>query len=258
MAEQRTLKEEALCLAIESATSTASVALLRAGALLAERRSVAGRHHCETLLPLVDGLLHESGQRLAEVDAFAVSIGPGAFTSLRIGLATLKGLAFGNPHPVAAVSTLRVLALSALAGDRPPDAELIVPVLNAQRGEVYATAYRIAELAADADSAEAVIPESVYDAGELVLALPTGGRLVGEGVPLLESLLDGPAAPGSGARDSSWSAESNGITAPSAACAGRLGWLALGAGRGRQAEELVPRYVRRAEAEVSRDGRRLE
>ena len=102
-----------LLLAVETSCGTPSVALLRGEELLAEEQAAAGRSGAESLLPCVDAVLRRAGVALEAVEAFAISIGPGSFTGLRIGVATLKGLAFGTELPIAPVPTLAVLARAA-------------------------------------------------------------------------------------------------------------------------------------------------
>lgn len=82
-------------LAIESATVSASAALLRDGELVELRLAPLERPASEALLPTVLGLLHSHGVSVPGIGAFAVSVGPGSFTGLRVGIATVKGLAFG-------------------------------------------------------------------------------------------------------------------------------------------------------------------
>ena len=91
-----------LLLAIETATRHTSVALLRGGALLAEEAPPPEVPTAECLLPAIDALLAGAGVPLSRVGACAVSVGPGSFTGLRIGVATAKGLFFGSGLPVAA------------------------------------------------------------------------------------------------------------------------------------------------------------
>ena len=104
-----------LLLALETSGRVLSVALLRGEEVLAERQGARERPGAESLLPAVDEVLVRAGVRVADVEAFAVSIGPGSFTGLRVGIATVKGLAFGSGRPVAAVSSLAVLARGAPA-----------------------------------------------------------------------------------------------------------------------------------------------
>jgi len=241
------LASESLLLALCSATRTASVALLRGGDLVAEGSEDAGRHQAECLLPLIDAVLGQGGCALSEVQGFAIAIGPGSFTSLRVGLATVKGLAFGADTPVAAVSALRAVAAGTGAGRDPLIP--IVATLDAKREEVYAAAFASSE--AQWRPRADVLGESVYTVEELAQQLPERCLVAGEGVALLGERLRALRGPGI-----ELAAEDSGE--PRAAVVGHLGAEMLGAGEGRRAAELVPRYVRRAEAEVTRTARRFE
>ncbi|NRA08202.1 MAG: tRNA (adenosine(37)-N6)-threonylcarbamoyltransferase complex dimerization subunit type 1 TsaB [Myxococcales bacterium] len=226
-------------LAVESATAIVSVALMRGGDCVASRRGDPARPAAETLLPSIQALLEEAEVRVADLDAYAVSIGPGSFTSLRIGLATVKGLAFGSDRPAVAVPTLAVLAASA-----PPGEGLPVPMLDARRGEVYAAAY-----AADASTPDPRLPLGVYGPEALEAALPPQCRLLGEGA----------AVCGAALRE----ALGEGVTllpelAPRAECLGALGMAALERGQGTDPALLAPWYLRRAQAEVLRTGEAWE
>ncbi len=249
MADDRELSASPIVLAIESATATASVALLAGERVLAEQRSDVGRHHSETLLPMIDALLTGAGVGLGDVEGFAISIGPGAFTSLRIGLSTVKGLCFGTSVPVVAVPTLRGLASTAWRMGAVAGAAVVVPVLDARRGEVYVAAYRRegTDLAADIESLSA----RVLDPGEIAALLPEGGWLVGDGTAIVRDALDR-ISPG----------RFNPVTGPAiepdAVTIGLLALPELRAGRGVDAARLVPRYLRRAEAEVERTHERFE
>ena len=229
-----------LLLALESATSFASVALLRGGDLLAELTTTGARPHSERLLPGVDRVLAAAGITLAEVGAFAVSIGPGSFTGLRVGVATLKGLAFGDERPVAPVPTLAALAASAAGSAHP-----VVACLDARRGEVYAAAW-----GPGAAGLAPLVPEGVFTPAALARAAPRPCTLVGcpgeEAV--LESVRD---AIGPEARLAE-------PAPPRAFFVGRLGRVLLGRGETVAASRLVPRYLRRAEAEARRTGEALE
>lgn len=243
------MSEGPVCLALESATQRASVALVRGRHVLAHEVGPVGPHHSESLLPMVDRVLAAAETGLDQVEAFAVSIGPGAFTSLRIGLATLKGLAFGCPHPVAAVPTLHVLALCAHRNERDAGLRPIVPLLDARRDEVYAAAYSPDSLTDF--QAPPLLPASVYTAAQLARALPQGGQLVGDGAEIV--------APSMMALDPErFRREAGEPTVPDAAVVAELGLGLLAAGQGTPAASLVPRYVRRAEAEAQRSGQAVE
>lgn len=231
---------DALLLALETSGGRGSVALLRGQVAVLEGRLPEQGATAETLLPALDALLADAGQRLADVQAFAVSIGPGSFTGLRIGVATVKGLAFGSDAPVAPVPTLAALALAAPAGEGPA-----VALLDARRGEVYAAGYAVpGDVRADA------LPEGLYAVEELLQGLPRTCRLVGEGVAICGARLrDGLGAGVVLADDPPW---------PRAKDVGRLGARLLARGAGCTADALVPRYVRRAEAEARRTGEATE
>ena len=168
---------------------------------------------------------------------FVASVGPGSFTSLRIGIATLKGLAFGTACPVAPVPTLEALALAA---DRVEGrgAETVVPVLDARRGEVYAVA-------------PGFVPEGVYTPEELASRLHGTCVVVGEGVAVCGLALRRRLGP-----EVRLVPPPAGV--PAARHVGTLGAGMLAAGGGVDVAALVPRYVRRAEAEVKRTGWRFE
>ena len=122
-----------LILTIATATPTGSVALTRGEELLAELILVPAGSHSDYLIPVIDELLTRSGVVVEEIDAFAAVVGPGAFTGLRVGVSTVKGLAQATGKPTIAVSSLQALAMQA------PDAGLpICALLDARKGEVYA------------------------------------------------------------------------------------------------------------------------
>src|SRR5438445_3979806 len=124
-------------LAIETATPTQSVALLDDDRLLAEESYDAKGSRGGLLLPTVDHVLRKAGVAAKDLDAVAVSIGPGSFTGLRVGLATAKGLALGTGATVVGVSTLEALA----AAYEPAAALVICTLLDASPAEVYLSAF---------------------------------------------------------------------------------------------------------------------
>ncbi|HEY8156477.1 MAG TPA: tRNA (adenosine(37)-N6)-threonylcarbamoyltransferase complex dimerization subunit type 1 TsaB [Myxococcota bacterium] len=241
MAEERhgPLAPEGWLLAIESATGAASAALWRGGETRDEEAAAPGDSAAAALLPAIDRLLRRARVGAGELAGFAIAIGPGSFTGLRIGVATLKGLAFGSPLPVAAVSTLAALARAAGAGPDP-----VLALLDARRGEVYAGAFR-----REGEQPDALLPEGVYTPEQLAARLPARCRLVGEGAPLVLAPLR--AALGAGVT----LASASGLRARQVA---ELGAGLLARGAGIPAAVLVPRYLRRAEAEVRRTGERFE
>ncbi len=125
-----------LVLALDTSTFLGTVAVVKDGVLLAELSASVRATHGETLLPHVQHVLSLSGAKLADLDLFAVGIGPGSFTGVRIGVATAKGLALANQKPLVGVTSLQSLARGLTFGEG-----LGVPVLDAHKGEVYCAAY---------------------------------------------------------------------------------------------------------------------
>jgi len=228
-----------LLLAMESASRTASVALLRGETVLGTRMSADGQHHAESLLPQVVSLLEEAAARPGDIDAFAVGIGPGAFTSIRIGVATIKGLAFGSDRPIAPVSTLAAIAQAAFAEN--PGAAQIVAALDARRGEVYT-----AEFARGSGSPgfSLVQAEGLGSAATIAATAGRGAGIAGELPPRFGELLAE-----AGREDLELLPASH---RPRALAVASLGRDALVAGETTLASQLTPQYLRRPEAEETR------
>src|SRR5712691_6492723 len=130
-------KGEPLILAVETSTRAGSVSLARGGEVLSAVLGDASASHSMDLIDNIEGVLRKGNAKLFDVDLFAVTVGPGSFTGLRIGLATVKALAVCVQKPCAAVSTLAAIAHAA------GDCEMTVSVLPAGRGEVYAQAFTV-------------------------------------------------------------------------------------------------------------------
>ena len=161
-------------LAMDSSAIAASVALCEEGRLLGESTILNGNTHSQTLLPMVESLLAQFEMTTDEVDLFAVSNGPGSFTGVRIGVATLKGLAFGKNKPCVGVSTLEALANNLIVTDG-----LICTVMNARRKQVYTALFR-----AKNGMLERLLPDSamaISELDELLRGYNEPIRLVGDG-----------------------------------------------------------------------------
>lgn len=124
-------------LAIDSTANTSTVALLENEALIALYTVNTENTHSETLLPMVKSMLESASVSPEEIDAYAVANGPGSFTGVRIGVATVKGLAFGRDKRCVAVSTTEALSENLEGFDG-----IICPVMNARRGQVYTCIYK--------------------------------------------------------------------------------------------------------------------
>jgi tRNA threonylcarbamoyladenosine biosynthesis protein TsaB len=241
-----------LLAALDSATLVLSCALLEVdegGArLLAERTEPAPRAvpggapsgHGSRLPGAIGDLLTACGKRLPDVDAYAVGLGPGSFTGLRIGLATFKGFAYANRRPIGGASSLAAMALAA-APQAGPGA-LLLPLLDAKKGEVYAGFY-----APGADGGVTAVRPDAALSPEALLALlpelPAGLEPLGfgEGYEAMAARLQ--------PRLTQLRTE---VRTPGAGAVGRLAAAAL---RGAPFDQqrlsaLEPHYVRASEAEV--------
>lgn len=172
-------------LALDSTALTASVALCEDQTLLAEYTLENGNTHSETLLPMVESVLKLFGLTTNDLDLFAAAAGPGSFTGVRIGAATLKGLAFDTQKPCLGVSTLEALAenLSMMNG-------LVCPVMNARRKQVYTTLFRF-----ENGVGTRLMPDSAIAITELDTILTQYNEpiwLVGDGYDLCKELLTHP------------------------------------------------------------------
>src|SRR6266852_2509681 len=151
-------KQEPLILAIETSTRAGSISLARGGEVLSAVMGDGASSHSTDLLDNIERVLGEGHAKLIDVDLFAVTVGPGSFTGLRIGLATVKAFAVCVQKPCAAVSTLAAIAH---AGG---DSERTVSILPAGRGEVYAQAFSVrGEIVQALDGASHLKPSELVE-----------------------------------------------------------------------------------------------
>lgn len=127
-------------LGIDTSTPCGSVGLLDDEWVVSEYLLNIPVTHSERLLRAIEHVLREAHCAIGDLDGWAISLGPGSFTGLRIGVSTVKGLAFATQRPVAGVSTLDVLA-----SQISPTPYLICPILDARKKEVYTAFYRYGE-----------------------------------------------------------------------------------------------------------------
>lgn len=123
---------------IETSTALCSAAIAEDGMTVSYRESSAPKAHASLTAVFVDEMLRERGLRMDDCDAVCVSMGPGSYTGLRVGVSTAKGLCFGSGKPLIAVGTLDTLVAQAAAEGLLPDGcRHIVPMIDARRMEVY-------------------------------------------------------------------------------------------------------------------------
>ncbi len=219
---------------MDSSALTASVAICEDEKLLGEYTLNNGNTHSENLLPMTESLLKFLSLSISDIDAFAVSIGPGSFTGIRIGVSTVKGLAFGTDKPCAGVSTLEALAYNLIQTDG-----LICPVMNARRDQVYTAIFRC-----ENGELTRLLPDSAISLSELreiLLGYEEPVRFVGDGY-FLTAKLDLPNKRETPDR----------LRHQSGYSVAQAGLRMLRAGKSTTDRELAPVYLRPCQAERER------
>ncbi len=223
-------------LAVDTTTKNASVALARDGHLVALVAPRTEEQHSVQLFRNIEQAVSEAGVALRDIDVYAVANGPGAFTALRIGLAVVKGLAEMHRKPVVPVSVLEAVCESAKSEG------LLVPLVNAYRGQVFGGRYE--------KRGEAIEPRGP----ERVLTLPEFlATLAADGVRPEACTLVGPELDSWAAQIAAtpWTASRREATSPVLADAvARLGARKFARGEVVDALHLEANYVRRSDAEL--------
>jgi tRNA threonylcarbamoyladenosine biosynthesis protein TsaB len=160
-------------LALDTALDACAAALLLAGGESMARSELIGRGHAERLMPMVESLMRDAGLAPRDLTRVAVTIGPGSFTGIRVGLSAARGLALALGIPAVGVSTLAGLAASVPAGRT-------AAVVDARRGELYVGFF---------DGGEPIGEPRAVAAATLAEEMPDVDRLVGTGAQLLADAL---------------------------------------------------------------------
>ena len=212
-------------LGIETSTRAASVAVVSDGKILAETVRESPQSFSETLMPLVEEVV-KSSDTFGKIDAVAVSIGPGSFTGLRIGLATAKSLAYAWRTKIIGVSTLLAMSYNF------PFAK-VLPLVDAQKNRAYCQLFENGEPVTQAQvkPIDTAIVEAAETDGEIFLC---GDVLHKIKIPLPANVKIAPPN----------------LRMPRASCVALCGKILLDAGRADNVMNLEPLYIRRAEAEV--------
>jgi len=233
-----------LILALDTTTRAGSLSLESDGTLLETFVGDGGRTHATRLPGDVLDCLARHGRALADIDLYAVAAGPGSFTGLRIGIATIQGLAFAHRKPVVGVSALDALAEA--GSDGLEACPTVAAWMDAQRSEVYACLYR-----GESGSLAPLIPAIVRRPDVVLVEWEEriSGRqvtFVGDGALAYADLIEGAA----GVRGRVVSP-----VPPLAPAIARLGRREAEAGRAVHPHAVRPVYVRRPDAELARDRR---
>jgi tRNA threonylcarbamoyladenosine biosynthesis protein TsaB len=222
-------------LALDTATLSCSAAIVDDGMACAELTTVNTQTHSKHLMSMIDTVCDMSGLKIADMDGFAVTIGPGSFTGLRIGISTVKGLAWSLNKPVVGISSLDALAWQCI-----PAAYPVCTLLDARKQEVYYCRYRFQDGKLKKDRSEQVIALAgvINDIREPCIFIGNGANLYKE--EILEKL-------GELAHFAGWNQDI--IRASSVA------GLSLERFVHHQTDDvalLVPHYIRKSDAELHR------
>ncbi|RMG14022.1 MAG: tRNA (adenosine(37)-N6)-threonylcarbamoyltransferase complex dimerization subunit type 1 TsaB [Deltaproteobacteria bacterium] len=228
-------------LALDTSTWVLSAALVDGERVRERHQALPRGRHSEHLPGVLLALLDEAGLALEAIDLLAVSLGPGSFTGLRTGLATVQGMAYAARRPLVGVGSLEAMAYEAVtAGEGMGPGARLVPTLDARRGQVYAGFFRW-----DGSALEQEGEALALEPAALAERLDPGAVLFGEGAERYQALSSRPEYAPHGPK-----------TPPARAIA------ALAAGRAAPFDpeallRLHPHYVRRSEAEENLEAGRL-
>lgn len=227
-------------LAVETSTMLGGVAVMDSeSGLVVELRLNVKAEHSERLMAELDRALRMAGLEMSDMDAIAVSSGPGSFTGLRIGLSTAKGLSFATGIPVAAVPTLEALAWNLPLSQMP-----VCPVLDARKKEVFAGLFL-----REKDGLKRLIGERALKPAELVSAVEAleGVVFTGQGAFLIRGMLEE-------ALDNKALFAPRHLAVPLPSSVAHLGLMMAERGEFSDPATLRPLYMRKSEAELKRAG----
>ena len=219
-------------LGIDTSTMMGAVGIVDGDSLIAELRTNIELTHSERLMMHIDSLLKSAHLTLADIDGFAVTLGPGSFTGLRIGITAVKAMAYATGKPVAGVQTLDILA------DNLPYAKYqVCPILDARKKLVYAAIYKSTDT-----KRMTLMPGSVMTPEELAEKIEEPTIFLGEGAYVYREFFEGRLC-----CQAVFAPKSAGY--PSGAAVAFRGLKDIQAGRIADPMSLVPSYIRKSDAE---------
>ena len=233
-----------LILGIETATMTGGVALVDEKRVISEYTLNVRTTHTARLMPAIDQILRDSSVDKSEIDGIAISMGPGSFTGLRIGMATAKGLVLGLNIPLVGVPTL-----DALARNIPFAMYQICPMLDAKKKEVYFSLFRYEGSGEHAGSPLQLVPYQVVPPNELVKRIDEKTIFLGDAVDVYRDFVSEKLG-----ELALFAPDAQRL--PRAATVAEMGLLKLKAGEHLDIAAAEPIYIRPSDAELSLTGRR--
>ena len=230
-------------LALDSSSLTASVAVVEDDITIAEYTVNYKKTHSQTLLPMLDEIIKMTEQDLGEMDAIAIAAGPGSFTGLRIGSATVKGLAQALEKPIVSVPTVDGLAGNLYGTDK-----VVCPLMDARRNQTYTGLYEFVKKE-DTYEMHCIRKQCAVDLSEIINAVNELGREVvflGDGVPVFkDTIKEMVTVP--------YSFATNTCNRQRAAVVGWLGMQMFKQGIFENAFSHAPEYLRLSQAERERN-----
>ena len=234
-----------LALGIETATMTGGVALVNKERVISEYTLNVRTTHTARLMPAIDQILRDSSVDKSEIDGIAISMGPGSFTGLRIGMATAKGLALGLGIPLLGVPTL-----DALAWNIPFAMYQICAMLDARKKEVYYSLFRYAEAGEHIDlPLQRLVPYQVVSPDELVKRIDEKTIFLGDAVDVYRDFVSEKLG-----ELAIFAPDAQRL--PRAATVAEMGLLKLKTGERLDLAAAEPIYIRPSDAELSLTARR--
>ncbi|MBR1815679.1 MAG: tRNA (adenosine(37)-N6)-threonylcarbamoyltransferase complex dimerization subunit type 1 TsaB [Lachnospiraceae bacterium] len=226
-------------LGFDSSGMVASVAVMQDDIMVAEYSVNYKKTHSQTLLPMLDEVVKMTELDLDEVDAIAVAAGPGSFTGLRIGMATVKGFGLALDKPVIAVPTCHALAYNLWGSER-----IICPILDARRNQVYTALYEY-----ENDELKCIKEQEAMDICDIIEHINDIGReaiFVGDGVPVFRSVIEDKI------RVKALFAPAH-LSRQRASAVAALGRIYYERGEYESADDVKPIYLRKSQAERERE-----
>jgi len=221
-------------LGINTSTIFGSVGLVDTDRVIGEYSLNIPITHSERLMTCIDRLLTDAKVCLDEIEGFSITLGPGSFTGLRIGISTVKGLAFATGRPIVGVSTLEALALNVFNSTNK-----ICPILDARKKEIYTALFR----ADTSHRVKRLTPDLVISPQDLVKKIHGPVTFLGDGLDVYGSYLKRRLG-----RQASFVAPELGYIHGTVVA--RMGVNPIRQGKTLDLASLVPHYIRRSEAEI--------
>lgn len=224
-------------LAVETSTKKLGIAIADQGTILGEHKGKGELRHCQDLVPNINKLLKDLSLKLTDLDGFAISIGPGSFTGLRVGVSILKGLNIATDIPIISVPTLDVIAHNAKDSTIP-----ICVIIDARKNNLYTCCYR-----RRMSGIIKLWDYSLLPADELIKKIKEEAFFIGDGIALYREAIDKSIKGARFADEREWF--------PDVKVVARLGMEQLKEKRFEDPDAIVPMYMYSKECNVKGIGR---